>query len=116
TGPLLRTTLLWLGPDDHMLLSTFQHIVTDDWSNRIFWRELSILYEAALAQRPSPLPELVLQYSDFAAWQRERLSGEVLEQELAYWTDRLSGLPPLELPTVDVDRVADRFTSDTVVS
>ena len=93
-GPLLRTSVLRLGPDDHVLLLTTHHIVSDAWSASVFTRELSALYEG---RRLPPLPA---QYADFAAWQRDRLSGDVLEDQLDYWRKRLAGLAPvLELPT-----------------
>ena len=99
-GPLLRITLLRLGEEEHVLLLTMHHIVSDDWSMGVFNRELSALYEAFSAGEPSPLPELPIQYADFAVWQREWLQGEVLEEQLAYWGGQLGGdLPVLELPT-----------------
>jgi amino acid adenylation domain-containing protein len=99
TGPLLRSALLRLGSEEHLLLLTLHHIVTDDWSNALLLRELQVLYAALAAGLPSPLPELPLQYADFARWQRERLRDAVLEGELAYWRAQLAGLPPvLELP------------------
>ncbi len=101
-GPLLRAALYELGDDDRVLLLTVHHIVSDLWSIGIFVRELSALYEAFSRERPSPLPELPVQYADFARWQREWLQGEVLERQLAYGRDRLAGVPPaLDLP---VDR------------
>ena len=99
-GPLLRTTLFRLAEDAHVLLVTMHHIVSDGWSMGVFFQELSILYEAFSKGRASPLPELPIQYADFAVWQRQRLHGEVLEDLLAYWRQQLSGeLPVLELPT-----------------
>src|SRR6266540_7310153 len=78
-GPLLRARLLRLGESEHWLLLTLHHIVTDGWSSGVLRRELSVLYEAFRAGRPSPLPELPVQYADYAVWQREWLRGEVLE-------------------------------------
>ncbi len=99
-GPLLRTTLLRLGEDEHLLLLTFHHIVADGWSIAILVRETAALYEAFAAGKPSPLPALPVQYADFALWQRRRLSGERLEGELRFWSERLHGAPPeLALPT-----------------
>jgi len=99
-GPLLRATLLWLGDEDHVLFLMMHHIVSDGWSIGIFNRELSVLYEAFSAGKPSLLPELPIQYADFAHWQRRWLQGEVLETPLAYWKQQLDGgLPVLELPT-----------------
>ena len=98
-GPLVRTAVLQLGEEDHILLLTMHHIVSDSWSTRVLFQELSVLYEAFSTDSPSPLPEPTLQYADFARWQRERLQGEVLEQQLSYWKQRLGDIRPvLELP------------------
>jgi hypothetical protein len=98
-GPLLRVMLLRLGEQEHVLSVNLHHIVTDGWSTGILVREFMALYEAYSENRPSPLPELKIQYADFAQWQRGWLSGEVLEKELDYWRVQLSGLEPLEMPT-----------------
>ncbi len=105
-GGLLRAALLRLAADEHMLLLTFHHIVTDGWSTGIFTRELTELYRAFaagaadLVGAPRPLPELPVQYGDFAVWQRRWLAGEVLAEQLAYWREQLAGAPPvLALPT-----------------
>jgi amino acid adenylation domain-containing protein len=98
-GPLFRFSLLCLGGEEHVLLLTFHHIITDGWSTSLFVREVAELYEAFLAGRPSPLPELPLQYPDFALWQRERLQGDVLARLSEYWRQQLAGAPVLELPT-----------------
>ncbi|HSG38020.1 MAG TPA: condensation domain-containing protein, partial [Thermoanaerobaculia bacterium] len=98
-GPLLRASLLRLGAEDHVLLLTMHHIVSDGWSLRVLMREVGALYAAFAAGRPSPLPPLPVQYADFAAWQRERLHGEALEREIGYWRQRLEGVPALDLPT-----------------
>jgi len=99
-GPVLRTTLLRLQPDDHVLLLTLHHIVFDGWSRRILIGELAALYEAFCDHRPSPLPELPLQYADFAVWQRNHMQGERLEKLLDYWKQQLAGAPTtLDLPT-----------------
>lgn len=98
-GPLFRVALLRLGAEQHVLLVTMHHIVTDGWSMGVFSRELAALYPAFSAGRPSPLPELPVQYGDFAVWQRGWLQGEMLEIQLAYWRKQLEGMPPvLELP------------------
>ena len=98
-GPLMRASLLRLTEDDHVLLLTMHHIISDGWSLGILTRELGTLYEAYSAGQPSPLPELLIQYADYALWQREWLQGEVLEKQLAYWRERLgSELPFLALP------------------
>jgi hypothetical protein len=75
------------------------HVVSDEWSAGVLRRELWVLYDAFRAGRPSPLPPLAVQYGDFAVWQREWLQGEALDNQLAYWRDRLAGAPVLELPT-----------------
>ena len=99
-GPLVRATLLRLRDEEHVLLLTMHHIISDDWTIGVFFQELTALYEAYSAGEPSPLPELPIQYADYAIWQREWLSGERLEQQLSYWKKQLSGsLPVLELPT-----------------
>ncbi|HVT17366.1 MAG TPA: amino acid adenylation domain-containing protein [Thermoanaerobaculia bacterium] len=97
--PLLRLTLLRLSADHHLLVLAMHHIASDGWSMGVFLRELAELYAAAAAGRPARLPELAIQYVDFALWQRQWLSGEVLERQLAYWRERLAGAPAeLELP------------------
>ena len=99
-GPLLRTTLLRLSEAEYVFLLTMHHIVSDGWSMNVFFRELSILYETYLRGEESKLSELPVQYADFAVWQREYLSGEVLEKELAYWKEQLREAPAiLKLPT-----------------
>ena len=99
-GPLFRTLLLQLGDRDHVLLLTVHHIVSDGWSMDVLIRELVMLNMAFSAGQPSPLPELPLQYVDYAAWQREQLQGEALERQLTYWRKQLGGAPRLlELPT-----------------
>src|SRR4029077_15427328 len=92
-GPLLRVRLVRLDTEDHVLLATLHHIVSDGWSTGVMIREVSALYEAFQQGLPSPLAELPVQYADFSHWQRRRLSGESLEAELGYWRGRLSGLP-----------------------
>ena len=98
-GPLLRATLLRLRDDDHILILTTHHIVSDAWSMGIFTRELWTLYDAYANGRPSRLQELSVQYADYAVWQREWLQGEVLESQLSYWRKQLENLPVLNLPT-----------------
>ena len=99
-GPLLRCALLRVADDEHILLFTMHHIVSDEWSAAILINEVSVLYDAFTRGRPSPLPALPVQYADFAVWQREWLRGEELERQLAYWRQQLAGeLPPLDLPT-----------------
>jgi len=99
-GPLLRLLLLCRSADEHVLRVTAHHIVSDGWSIGVLLREIGVLYGAFRQGEPSPLPALPVQYADFAAWQREWLSGEVLEGQLAYWRQQLAGAPRrLELPT-----------------
>ncbi|MEW5926817.1 MAG: amino acid adenylation domain-containing protein, partial [Gemmatimonadota bacterium] len=99
-GPLFRAALLRLGAEDHVLLLSMHHVVSDGWSMGVLHRELSALYAAYRQGRESPLPELAVQYADYAAWQREHLRDGVLEGELAYWRERLADAPALlELPT-----------------
>jgi amino acid adenylation domain-containing protein len=98
-GPLVRALLVRLGPESHALLFSTHHIAGDGWSLGLWAREVEILYTAFAAGRPSPLPELPMQYADFAAWQRDRLQGGRLETQVAYWRERLRDAPPyLELP------------------
>lgn len=98
-GPLLRCILLRLSSQEHLLILPMHHIISDGWSMPILVRELSTLYNARSSGRPSTLPELHIQYADFAQWQREWMSGEVLEKQLSYWREQLGdGLVPLELP------------------
>ena len=100
TGPPIKLMILRLDRENHVLAVLLHHIVSDGWSFGVFMRELSALYAAYCEGRPSPLPELPLQYADFAAWQRDWLDGEVLERQLGYWKNRLAGAPMvLELPT-----------------
>ncbi len=97
-GPLVRALFLRLEPAEHVVLIHLHHIVSDGWSLGILQAELQALYQALLAGKPSPLPELEIQYADFALWQRGWLEGEVLEAQLAYWREQLAGVPTLELP------------------
>ncbi len=99
-GPLFRATLLRLGAEEHGLLLTLHHVVSDGWSTAVLVREASAAYEALAAGRSPALPPLPVQYADYSVWQREHLSGERLETELAWWRERLAGAPPvLDLPT-----------------
>ncbi|MFB3092706.1 MAG: condensation domain-containing protein, partial [Dehalococcoidia bacterium] len=99
-GPLLRASLLRLGQEEHVLMLTMHHVVSDGWSLNVLFRETTTLYQAFSTGEPSPLPEIPIQYADFALWQRQWLQGEELESQLAYWKEQLDGIPPvLELPT-----------------
>ncbi len=107
-GPVLRTTAVRLGPDDAALLFTLHHIVSDGWSLGVLVREVSALYAGGDEAR---LPELPVQYADFAAWQRAWLAGDALEAQLGWWRGRLAGAPALlELPT---DRPRPAVADDT---
>ncbi len=97
-GPLIRARVLRLAPEDHAVLVTMHHAVTDGWSHGVFWGELTEAYAAAAEGREPRLPELAVQYGDFAVWQRDHLTGAVLDRHVDYWRDRLAGLRPLELP------------------
>jgi amino acid adenylation domain-containing protein len=99
-GPLLKAALLKFGPHDHVLLMTVHHIVFDGWSIGVLVREIGALYHAFARSEPSPLPELPIQYADYAHWQRERVQEAALEAQLQYWRERLAGAPSvLELPS-----------------
>ena len=98
-GPLMRARLFRTGERQHLLYYNVHHVAYDGWSMGIFARELAAIYDAFAAGEPSPLPELPVQYLDFALWQREWLQGEVLERQLAYWRQALASVPPLEMPT-----------------
>lgn len=99
-APLARAMLVRLGEQEHVLLAVFHHIICDGWSLEVLLRELIVLYGAAACGRPDGLPELPVQYADYARWQRKRLSGRRLRSGLAYWNRRLAGVrETLELPT-----------------
>jgi amino acid adenylation domain-containing protein len=99
-GPLIRSVLLRLGEEEHILLITTHHIVTDGWSMGIFHREVMKLYEAFAAGQPAHLPDLPIQYADYAVWHRKWFAGSVYDSQLAYWKNQYATLPPiLELPS-----------------
>jgi amino acid adenylation domain-containing protein len=99
-APLLRYLLLRTGEEEHIFILTIHHIITDGWSMGVFVRELAASYESYIEQRPASLPELTVQYADFAVWQRNWLRGEVFDRLLDYWKQQLKGAPArLELPT-----------------
>jgi amino acid adenylation domain-containing protein/non-ribosomal peptide synthase protein (TIGR01720 family) len=100
SGPLVRACVIRLDDAQHVLVLSQHHINTDAWSNAVVAHEVSTGYEAFSNGVPSPLTELPIQYADFAAWQREWLAGETLEDQLSFWKEELKGAPPaLELPT-----------------
>ena len=114
-GPLLRATLLRLEARAHVLLFCLHHTVSDGWSNAVLLGEMSQLYAAFAAGEASPLPELELQFADFAVWQRQQLTGETLDGLLAYWRQKLRDAPPvLELPTDRARPAAPRHLGGTV--
>ncbi|HYE31499.1 MAG TPA: amino acid adenylation domain-containing protein [Methylomirabilota bacterium] len=97
---MMRATLIRLSPEDHLLALVAHHIATDEWSLRVLFNELAALYGAELNNKTATLPELPIQYADYAIWQREWLKSEAAANQLAYWKEQLSGeLPHLELPT-----------------
>ncbi len=99
-GPLLHARLFRVDQEDHILMFVLHHIVGDGWSGSLIAGELAALYEAFTQGRPSPLPELAIQYADFALWQRQWMQGDVREKHLDYWRRQLEGAPAvLELPT-----------------
>ena len=105
--PPLRAQLLRLADATHVLVLTSHHAITDGWSDDIFLRELAELYRAAASGRPARLPALAIQYRDFAVWQRDRLTGEHLRSELAYWAGQLRNAPPsIALPVASSARLA----------
>ena len=97
---MMRARLYCLDKQEHVLLLVIHHIASDGWSMGVLFRDLSVLYEAFSTGGPSQLPELAIQYADFAVWQRQWLKGEVLEEQLEYWKKQLDAAPPLlELPS-----------------
>ncbi|MFG2169746.1 amino acid adenylation domain-containing protein, partial [Micromonospora chersina] len=113
-GPLLRATLIRLADDRHLLALGLHHIVYDEWSARVLEDEFATLYAAALTGAPDPLPPLPVQYADYAVWQRDWLSGPVLDAQLAYWRAALADPPVLNLPT-DRPRPAVRSSAGAFV-
>jgi amino acid adenylation domain-containing protein len=97
---LVRVTLLRLAPQEHILLITLHHIIADAWSIGLFLRELTSLYKSFVEAKPAILPDLSIQYADFAQWQNQQLTKDTLVNQIAYWEKQLAGIPPvLELPT-----------------
>ena len=113
-GPLFRTLLLRLSPDEHVFVVVMHHIISDDWSMGVLVREVALLYHAYLAGEPSPLKKLGIQYADYAVWHRQRLQGEVLERQLDYWCRQLQGVTPLELPADRPRQLVDRQAGATI--
>ena len=98
-GPLFRVQLIRTAPDEHLLVLTMHHIITDGRSTAVLAQELGVLYRTLVRNRPSPLPAPPMQYADFAIWQRDWLRGDLLEKQLSYWRRRLADLTEIELPT-----------------
>ena len=105
--PLIRAKLLQLAEEEHVLLITMDHIVADGWSLGLLVKEMAVLYEAFSKDIPSPLPDLPIQYADFAHWQRKRLEEGALENQLSYWKNQLSDMPPV------LELAADHWRSPT---
>ncbi|HEX8150235.1 MAG TPA: condensation domain-containing protein, partial [Pyrinomonadaceae bacterium] len=97
-GPLLRARIVKLAAEEHVVALVMHHIISDGWSVGVLVQELGALYGAFTKGQPSPLAELPIQYADYAIWQRDYLSGQVLDAQLAYWRERLAGVSVLELP------------------
>ena len=98
-GPLIRALLLRVRNEEHVLILTTHHIISDGWSQGVLTAELGALYEAGITSRSSPLPQLPIQYADFAQWQRGWLKDDELDRQLAYWREQLTGAPPsVDLP------------------
>jgi amino acid adenylation domain-containing protein len=112
--PGFRVAVARIAADDHVLLFVIHHIVTDFASRGVMWTELSALYDAEVCGIPADLPPVALQFGDFAVWQREMLSGDRLEERLAYWRERLADLPTLDLPADFGPRGAVGFEGATV--
>ena len=99
-GSLFRAALLRLAADEHVAVIVMHHIISDGWSRNVVVQEVGALYQAYAEGRASPLPELPIQYADYALWQRGWLQGEALDRQVGYWNDRLAGAPAvLDLPT-----------------
>jgi len=115
-GPLFRSRVIILAPDDHIVLFTMHHIISDGWSVGILVREFTVLYEHFAHNSPNILPPLPIQYADYAAWQRAWLKDDVLQRQIDYWKNRLGmNPPPLQLP-LDFPRPAvQTFNGDSIL-
>jgi len=107
-GPLLRCMLLRLSSSTHLMIIGLHHIAFDAWSGQVLLRDLGIAYRAFIGDQPPEWPAMPIQYKDYAVWQREQLSTELVDRQLDYWRDRLAGVSVLELPT---DRPRQAFAS-----
>ena len=116
-GPLLRVSLIQLGAEDHILVITMHHIISDGWSMGILWRELASLYGSFVQGSETNLPTLPIQYADFALWQKEWLQGKTLAGQLAYWKQRMAGAAPCwTCRRTDLDRRSKVTTGNKNVS
>jgi amino acid adenylation domain-containing protein len=114
--PLMRPFLVRLEPEEHLLLISVHHIAFDGWSRGILTKELSVLYKAFSSGQPSPLPELPIQYADYALWQQEWLKGAALERQLNYWKKQLEGSPSLlAFPTSRPRPVRQSYRGQTIM-
>ena len=109
-GPLIRAALIGAGPDRHLLLLVMHHIISDGVSMEILFAELSACYRAEAAGEPASLPPLLMEYGDYAVWQRDRIRGEELDRQLSYWRERLRGAPHLLTLPTDRPRPARQST------
>ncbi len=114
-GPLIRGRLLCLAENEHVLLVTKHHIISDGWSIGVLVREVTALYTAFSQGKPDPLPELAIQYADFAVWQRQWMQGEALQRQIDFWRGHLNGAPALlELPTDRARPATQSYAGDRV--
>lgn len=109
-SPLLRLSLLRFSTTDHVLIVVMHHIISDEWSLSVLFREIALRYQAFRAGEPSPMEPLPIQYADYSVWQRERLQGENQQRLLDYWKGRMQDLTPLELPT---DMARSSFSAES---
>jgi len=115
-GPLLRGQLLQMADDEHVLLITLHHIVSDGWSNSVLAHEVSVLYSAFSQGHKDPLPALALQYVDYAAWQRQSLDGPALQAQVDFWRQHLEGAPSLLNLPLDRPRPAIQSYAGGIVN
>lgn len=115
TGPLFRATVIQLADTESVVLFTMHHIISDGWSVTVLVQEMAALYQAFASGEPAPLPELPIQYADYAHWQRQWLQGEILETHLTYWKEKLADCPPIiELPTDRPRPPVQSFNGNTI--
>src|SRR5438270_3229616 len=115
-GPLVRLQLLRLDEESHLIVLGLHHTCSDGWSKPIFWRDLAAFYNAHVSGRPAELPELPLQFGDFAVWQRRLVESPEFQPHLDYWIERLRGLEPLELLTDRPRPTTPTYESDAVTT